>query len=270
MLDNWSDLETYFRRENRAWLPHLSKTSRKKVRLCQYNEVTKQHRRGRKLRRRTIKFKDNISEATSVLKRLIIRTVLDIRAMTFWKTLEQRAWAWTKEKDWMWAFTSIYAVTELGVWPRERDSPEAAFQTVLLYSTSAVTPWRKAGEQAVWDLASKRSHLSLCAPMPADNCLCRLSTSLFCFPQQGSGAGPGRRCWEVPAGTALYAGDVENWRFGSVTCNLGKSAQSGFFMNLGKAGKIGCKPEFPRWYTLCRPGLRGVDADSQNCHQKYV
>lgn len=106
-----------------------------------------------------------------------------------------------------------------------------------------MTPRRKAGEQAVRDLASKRSHLSLCAPMPADNCLCRLSTSLFCLPQQGSGAGPGRRCWEVPAGTALYAGDVENWRFGSVTCNLGTSVQSGFFMNLGKAGKIGCKPK---------------------------
>lgn len=46
----------------------------------------------------------------------------------------------------------------------------------------------------------------------------------------------------MPAGTASYAGDVENRRFGSVTCSLGKSAQSGFFKNLRKAGKIGCKP----------------------------
>lgn len=101
---------------------------RKEVRLYQYNEVTMGYR-GEK-HGRTIKFKDSFSKATLAEDRLVPRTFSDSRAMVFRENSSNRSW--NKVKSLNVSFKSIYAVLLLTTRPRERHSPEVAFQTVLL------------------------------------------------------------------------------------------------------------------------------------------
>lgn len=46
----------------------------------------------------------------------------------------------------------------------------------------------------------------------------------------------------MPAGRALYMGDWENQRERMLAHTLVRSMHRDFSVNLGKAGKIGCKP----------------------------
>lgn len=101
---------------------------------------------------------------------------------------------------------------------------------------------RKASEQAKGDLASKWSQLSYFTPMPAHKLLLRLLPSLFCFFFRIAEPVQTGKCREAPADRALKMQDWENQRGSTVVRSLGRSVHIGFFVSLGKAGKIGCKP----------------------------
>lgn len=101
--------------------------------------------------------------------------------------------------------------------------------------------WRKVSGPALWDLVCKWCHLSYGTPCLLHSCSnSHLSSSSFlCKTVEQIQAG---RCREVPAGRALYMGNWENQRERTLAHSLGRSMHRDFSVNLGKAGKIRCKP----------------------------
>lgn len=109
-------------------------------------------------------------------------------------------------------------------------------------------------------LACKWSHLFHCAPMSAYKLLFRLLPSLFCFPLQDRGAGPGRRVQRGASGQSLVRGGLGEPEGKDSGPQFREVCAQGLLHEHRKGWENWLQTQqFPLWCTLCNPGYQGVD-----------